>query len=125
NNYVIDRVNTTSTVWLGLTLGCCQCHDHKYDPFTQKDYYQLFAYFNNVAETGSVDAQGNAKPVMKVPTPKHDQELAALKKKTSEAEAALKAALPKIDAEEDDWEKTAAAQASPAWAMIVPTSVTS
>jgi len=69
NTYVIDRVNTTSTVWLGLTLGCCQCHDHKYDPFTQKEYYQLFAYFNNLPESGGVDAGGNAKPVMKISTP--------------------------------------------------------
>jgi mono/diheme cytochrome c family protein len=47
---VIDRVNTTATVFLGLTLGCTQCHDHKYDPFTQKEYYQLLAFFNNADE---------------------------------------------------------------------------
>ena len=46
---VIDRVNSTSTVWLGTTLECAQCHDHKYDPFSQKEYYQLFAFFNNTA----------------------------------------------------------------------------
>ncbi len=46
-NQVIDRVNTTGTVWLGTTLECAQCHNHKYDPFTQRDYYRLFAYFNN------------------------------------------------------------------------------
>ena len=46
-NQVVDRVNTTATVFLGTTLECAQCHDHKYDPFTQRDYYQLFAYFNN------------------------------------------------------------------------------
>jgi hypothetical protein len=46
---VIDRVNTTATVWLGTTLACAQCHDHKYDPFTQRDYYQLLAFFNNTA----------------------------------------------------------------------------
>ena len=46
-NQVIDRVNTTGTVWLGTTLECTQCHDHKYDPFTMRDYYQIFAYFNN------------------------------------------------------------------------------
>ncbi|MCB1231948.1 MAG: PSD1 domain-containing protein [Verrucomicrobiae bacterium] len=46
-NQIVDRVNTTGTVWLGTTLECCQCHDHKYDPFTMKDYYQVFAYFNN------------------------------------------------------------------------------
>jgi len=47
---VVDRVNTTGAVWLGLTMGCCQCHDHKYDPLPQKDYYQLFAFFNTQDE---------------------------------------------------------------------------
>jgi hypothetical protein len=46
-NQIVDRVNTTATVFLGTTMECAQCHDHKYDPFTQRDYYQLFAYFNN------------------------------------------------------------------------------
>jgi hypothetical protein len=49
---VIDRVNTTATVWLGTTLGCCQCHSHKYDPFKQKEYYQFMAFFNNTADIG-------------------------------------------------------------------------
>ena len=48
-NQVIDRVNTTATVWLGSTLECAQCHDHKFDPFSQKEYYQFFAFFNNTA----------------------------------------------------------------------------
>ena len=48
----MDRVETTSTVFLGLTLGCARCHNHKYDPFTQKEFYQFFAYFNNVPENG-------------------------------------------------------------------------
>ena len=48
--YVVDRVDTTSNVWMGLTVGCARCHDHKYDPILQKEYYQLFAYFNNVPE---------------------------------------------------------------------------
>jgi uncharacterized protein DUF1553/uncharacterized protein DUF1549 len=47
---VLDRVNTTASVWLGVTLGCAQCHNHKYDPFSQREYYQLFAFFNNQDE---------------------------------------------------------------------------
>jgi hypothetical protein len=52
NVIAFDRVDVTATTWLGLTMACAQCHDHKYDPLTRKDYYQLFAYFNNVPETG-------------------------------------------------------------------------
>src|SRR5207248_2039717 len=77
--YVIDRVNTTATVWMGLTLGCCQCHDHKYDPFTQRDFYRLYAFFNSVPENGLDGSKGNAVPVLKVATPEQErtrQELA-------------------------------------------------
>jgi hypothetical protein len=52
NVIVFDRVDVTATTWLGLTMACAQCHDHKYDPLTRTDYYRLFAYFNNVPETG-------------------------------------------------------------------------
>lgn len=67
---VIDRVETTSTVWLGLTMGCARCHDHKYDPLPQKDFYRFYAYFNNVPETGSgVEQPVNHPPFLKSPTP--------------------------------------------------------
>jgi hypothetical protein len=49
---IVDRVNTTMTVWMGLTFGCAQCHNHKYDPFTTREYYQLFAFFNSTADRG-------------------------------------------------------------------------
>ena len=65
--YVVDCVETTSTVWLGLTLACCRCHDHKYDPFTQRDFYRLFAYFNNTPEKGVYRGNGSG-PLIKVPT---------------------------------------------------------
>lgn len=62
-DYVIDRVNTTGTVWLGLTLGCTQCHSHKFDPISQHEYYSLFAFFNSLDENGK--AGGGAKPYLK------------------------------------------------------------
>jgi len=76
--YIVDRVNTTSTVWLGLTLGCCQCHDHKFDPITQKEYYQLYAFFNNLEEKGVDGEVGNCEPLLKFPTAKQEQKLAEL-----------------------------------------------
>ncbi|MFP6586782.1 MAG: PSD1 and planctomycete cytochrome C domain-containing protein [Pirellulaceae bacterium] len=66
-DYVIDRVNTTGTVWLGLTLGCAQCHSHKFDPISQTDYYSLFAFFDNIDEDGR--AGGAAKPYLKYTSP--------------------------------------------------------
>jgi hypothetical protein len=65
--YVVDRVDTLGTVFLGLTVGCARCHDHKYDPLSQKDYYRLFAYFNNVPEWGVGPNNGNSPPFVKVP----------------------------------------------------------
>lgn len=64
---VVDRVDTFGTVFLGLTVGCARCHDHKYDPISQKEYYQLFAYFNNIAEHGVGPNNGNSPPFVELP----------------------------------------------------------
>jgi len=65
--YVADRVETMGTMFLGLTLTCARCHDHKYDPVGQKDFYRLFAFFNNIAEAGLGPNNGNSPPFVKVP----------------------------------------------------------
>jgi hypothetical protein len=70
---IIDRVNTTATVWLGTTLGCCQCHSHKYDPLKQKEYYEFMAFFNNTADSGSSPA-----PELEVPSPAEKTDRAEL-----------------------------------------------
>jgi hypothetical protein len=75
NAYIVDRVNTTGTVWLGLTIGCAQCHDHKFDPLTQREYYQFYAFFHNVPENGLDGAKGNAAPVIKIPSPQQQSTL--------------------------------------------------
>ncbi|MCA9031083.1 MAG: DUF1553 domain-containing protein, partial [Planctomycetaceae bacterium] len=75
NEALVDRVNTTGTVWLGLTIGCSQCHDHKYDPISQRDYYRLFAIFNNTADNN--DARGQA-PKISLPSAEQSARQAAL-----------------------------------------------
>ena len=64
--YVADRTDTTGTVWLGLTVGCARCHDHKFDPLTQAEYYQLFAFFNNLPEKGLIYSETPPEPALAV-----------------------------------------------------------
>ena len=62
--YVVDRVKTTSMVWMGLSMECAQCHDHKYDPISQEDYYRFFAFFNQAADPGMQSRKGNQSPII-------------------------------------------------------------
>nr|WP_240893931.1 PSD1 and planctomycete cytochrome C domain-containing protein [Limisphaera ngatamarikiensis] len=94
--YAVDRVETVGTVWMGLTLGCAACHDHKIDPITQKEFYQLFAIFNNLAENAM---DGNAllpPPSLSLPTPEQERELAALERRLQELESALTARVAQV-----------------------------
>ncbi len=84
--YVVDRVETMSTVFLGLTVGCARCHDHKYDPITQAEFYRLFAYFNNVPERGRVLRPFNSPPRIAAPTPEQTEELERLEDRIARAE---------------------------------------
>jgi len=125
NLYVVDRVATTGVTWLGMTVACAQCHDHKYDPISQQDFYKLYAFFNNVPEQGKDGVRDrNPVPFLRVPSAADDQEQARLEQQFTEAEAALAAyskSLPEMQAE---WEKTIAesgpaAVAAPASAHFV------
>jgi mono/diheme cytochrome c family protein len=92
---IVDRVNTTGTVFLGLTVGCAQCHDHKYDPISQREYYQLYAFFNNVDE-----------PELEIATAR---ELDMRRKARAEIDALHRAVAKKyadLDEREQRWEKT-------------------
>ncbi|MEM7607393.1 MAG: DUF1549 domain-containing protein, partial [Myxococcota bacterium] len=64
----VDRVDTTSTLWMGLTAGCARCHDHKYDPISTREYYQLIAFFNSIPEAGRAIKQGNSEPLIAAPS---------------------------------------------------------
>ncbi|MBI1353183.1 MAG: DUF1553 domain-containing protein [Acidobacteria bacterium] len=87
--YVVDRVEATSMVWMGLTMGCARCHDHKYDPLTQKEFYQLFAYFNQVPDRGRYFKYGNTPPFVQAPTAEQAEKLAALDARIEKTEATL------------------------------------
>src|SRR5207244_9177610 len=78
--YLVDQTDTVSTIWLGATLGCARCHDHKYDPFTMRDYYSLLAYFNQTAVTGG-GGSGKTPPVLDYATPEQDKQRKVLQKK--------------------------------------------
>lgn len=118
---VIDRVNTTATVWLGTTLSCAQCHDHKYDPFTQEEYYRLLAFFDTtVKEAASRDGAGGVDlrpsgPTIELPHLQHtrDRVLTATEQMLDGLEEPLRSALPDappVSAEERRHAFTAAAE---------------
>lgn len=109
-----DRVDTTSTVMLGLTMACARCHDHKYDPLSHKDYFQMYAYFNSTAEAvldGNIAAP---EPTLKVPTPAEEKRLQLLDKRLSEAAGGVDEAIARTWAAEQaagsvamgPWEKS-------------------
>lgn len=83
-NYAIDRVKTTSETFLGLTMACAQCHDHKFDPISSKDFYQFFAYFNTLSDKGLDGARGeNAEPFINATTPLKHQDHRQIAKRIS------------------------------------------
>ncbi len=120
--YVVDRVGTTSTVWMGLTVGCARCHDHKYDPIKQKEFYQLYAYFDNIPERGNAEKYGNSAPVIKAPTRDQQQHLDTLDADIRGDEAAFASAEKKNAREERNWEKKIApdAQWFPSRSLVGP-----
>lgn len=104
--YAVDRVETMSTVFLGLTTGCARCHNHKYDPITQKEFYQLLSFFNHIGEPGRYLKYGNSPPFLPAPTAEHRAELAKYGKVRTEAHERLKAMEPQIAKAMSAWRKT-------------------
>ena len=121
---VFDRVETTSTVWMGLTMTCARCHDHKYDPISQKEYFQLYAFFNNTSESGK-GGRGKAPPIMDFTPPSTDVRLAELAKRTKAIDEKLAAPDKALDAEQIAWEKRLANKSQDAWVILSPEKLTS
>jgi uncharacterized protein DUF1553/uncharacterized protein DUF1549/cytochrome c len=122
---LVDRVNTTATVWLGSTLACAQCHDHKFDPFSQKDYYRMLAFFDN----GEYKALGQGprvmdawivEPELELPTPEQAARKKVLEEEIARVQARLDATTPALTAAQAQWERERAA-APPRWTALRPT----
>jgi hypothetical protein len=108
---LVDRVNTTATVWLGSTIACAQCHNHKYDPFTQKDYYRLMAFFDNAEyqigyqSPGEDNSRYILEPQISLPTPEQETKRKTLDGEIKQIEAKLKTQTPELDLEQVKWER--------------------
>ncbi len=110
--YVVDRVKTTSTVWMALTMECCQCHDHKYDPISQNEYYQFFAYFNNTADPGMQTRNGNQAPVVEVVSDERTQKLANAQSRIEQAKQELDSHRSAVEPKFIAWARQATERAS-------------
>jgi type II secretory pathway pseudopilin PulG len=102
--YVADRVHTTATIFLGLSMGCARCHDHKFDPITQREYYQFFAFFNQLNEQGEAGRVGNAEPTIKAPTPGQAERLSKLMQQLAAVDQQLQQRITMTAAAMSEWE---------------------
>ena len=100
---VVDRVNTTLAAWMATTIGCAQCHNHKYDPMTMKEYYQIYAFFNSTADSDKDDER----PTLKVPSDAQELELSKRREVLKETEQKFKEAAdkPEIASAREAWEQ--------------------
>jgi len=105
---LVDRANTTASVWLGITLGCAQCHDHKFDPFTNRDYYQFLAFFDNAQYKTQNLGQGEGwilEPEIELPTPEQEKKSKELKAEIERLQTVLDTSTPELEAAEAKWEE--------------------
>ncbi len=128
-DYVQDRVETTGTVWLGLTVSCARCHDHKFDPVSQRDYYGLYAYFNSIDESGGNDAGGLANPILSLASPEQKQRLAELRATERETQKQRDEGERQLRDRQAAWEQTLRGDdgksLEPAWQPLLLEELTS
>jgi hypothetical protein len=128
--YAADRVRTTAAVWMGSTLGCAECHDHKFDPFLSRDFYSMKAFFADIKETGLVPDRGkNAWGTqLAMPTPEQQKRQEELKVKVEAARERLAAEMKELEPQRAAWEKRLLAEFATgelAWHVQRPISATS
>ncbi len=118
NEAIVDRVNTTMAVWMGTTMACAQCHTHKYDPITQEEYFQFFAFFNNTADSDRRDEA----PTIELFTEMQKRQLSDWKEKAAELRWLYERPNDKVRAEQRGWEQRLTEPV--VWQPVTPDSVT-
>ncbi len=103
--YCFDRLETTSTLWLGLTMTCARCHTHKYDPITQKEYYQLFSFFNSLDAPIMDGNMPNPEPFLRLPSARQAERQSWLKNSIADAEKKVDAPIPVLDHAQVEWQQ--------------------
>ncbi|MBM3724305.1 MAG: DUF1553 domain-containing protein [Acidobacteria bacterium] len=124
---LVDRVNTTASTWLGATLMCSQCHNHKYDPFTQKEYYQLMAFFSQTTRASQNASDAIAKwreKQIDLATAEQETRRKQITGRIASLEAKLKTSTPELEREQQEWE-TGALEAARAWRTFEPSGLQS
>src|SRR5439155_827017 len=114
--YAADRVRTVSTAWLASTMGCCECHDHKFDPFSTKDFYSLAAFFADIKET----PVGKREQGMLVPNDAQAAEIKNFDDSISAAKTKLDITTPELAAAQSKWEESLKDFALPEWSILTP-----
>lgn len=122
-DYVMDMTETMGTIWLGLTFNCSRCHDHKFDPITQEDYYSLSAYFNQTPVTGS-GRSPKTPPILKAHTPDQQKSMAGIRTTIAKLEKSVSSRAAELASKQSDWEAEMLAKNSfgTLWTPLKPTS---
>ncbi len=121
--YIAERVRNATGTWLGITLGCAECHDHKFDPLTQRDFYRFEAFFADIKERGlysGANADGNWGPFVKVPNAEQEAALTKLDREIADAKKILETTTPELAAAQATWEKSHVV-----WTVLKPESIKS
>ena len=111
SKYIAERVRNVSGAWLGVTMGCCECHDHKFDPFTTRDFYRMEAFFADIEERGlysGANVDGNWGPSIRLPSADQSAELARIDGKIAAVKQKLAASTPELETAQVEWERSVA-----------------
>ena len=119
--YTFDRVETTATMWMGLTLTCARCHTHKYDPIQNREYYGLYAFFNNLNESVMDGNKPNPDPMIRVPAAEQTRRQEELKKLVAEGQTKIDAPMPGLDEAQVQWQSKWNEKLSAGWTPLAAT----